>query len=237
MEKDELLDIWKKGNEKLFENQKINKIMITKYLNEKTLKTSRYFNFNIIFYWFIQLVNIILLSMNLVGYLKNTTIFWVLIPQLIISLGILLYGIIIYYKFREINNYSDTLLNMINKQLKYFKTNYEIWLFITSLSVLILLFNVNIMVDYDGGRYPINNKLLYIGTNIFVFLFIYGTQKAASFVKLKALKAYMTDLQNGILDKSIEIEKNKKKYVWIGVVLVLILVAFLVFGIIKFIQF
>ena len=60
MEQDDLINIWKEGNENIFKNQKINKNMIINYLSKKTLVTSRYFTKNILFYCFIQLASIIL---------------------------------------------------------------------------------------------------------------------------------------------------------------------------------
>lgn len=237
MEQDELFNIWKNGNDNLFKNQKIDKDMITNYLSEKTLVTSKYFTFNIIFYCFIQLASIILISMNLVGYTKNLVMIWALIPQLILSIGILAFGVNIFYKLKVIYNYSDTLSNLINKQLRFIKTDYEIWLVITSFSVLILIFAVNIFVDNDNGQYFIYNKIKYVVINIVVFLFIYSIQKFTSVFQLRTLKIYLSDLKSGILNESIGLEKNKKRYKWLLFVIVIIFTIIAVVGFIKFLQF
>ncbi|MFC1731084.1 hypothetical protein ACFL6I_12190 [candidate division KSB1 bacterium] len=237
MEKDELSNIWQKGNDHLLKDKKIDKEMITNYLSEKTLKTSKLFVFNIVFYCCIQLASIILLSMNLAGYMNNRVMIWILIVQLMVSMGILLYGIHIFYRLRIINNYSDTLSNMIDKQLLFFRTHYEIWLVITSFSVLILIFAVNIFVDNDNGQYLIYNKMKYSMINLILFLFIYGTQKLSGFIQLRNLKAYLSDLRNGILDVSIGREKNMKKYQWVWILIAIIFTISLIAGILKFLQF
>ena len=72
MKKDELIHMWKEGNDQMFRDKKMDKDMITKYLSEKTLKGNRNISFNLIFYGAIQLANIILLSMNLAGYMNNS---------------------------------------------------------------------------------------------------------------------------------------------------------------------
>ena len=95
--------------------------MITQYLNEKTLKGTRKISINLIIYGFVQLASIILLSMNLAGYMSNPAMIWILIPQLAITIGILIFGIDIFYKLREINNYSDSLHSLIDKQLWFYK--------------------------------------------------------------------------------------------------------------------
>ena len=135
MKKDELINLWKKGDDLMFRNEKTDKAMITQYLNEKTLKGTRTINFNIIFYWFVQVANLILLSLNLAGYMNNPSMIWILVPQLLVTIGILIYGMDLFYKLREINNYSESLHKLITKQLWFFKKPYEIWLILSSISL------------------------------------------------------------------------------------------------------
>ena len=231
MKKDELIHMWQEGNDRMFMDELTDKDMITKYLSEKTLKGNRNINFNLIFYGAIQLANIILLSMNLAGYMNNSAIMWILIPQLIFTIGTLVFGIDVLYKFREINNYSDSLQNMIQKQLWFYRKPYELWLILASISAIILISNLNLYVDNDNGSYVINNKAMYVVVTLMAFLIIYGTQKATSLLGLRKLKAYLSDLQQGVLDSSEGMERFKKRYLWLWVAVFLLLTASLVFGI------
>ena len=231
MKRDELIHMWQEGSDRLFRDEKTDRAMITQYLNEKTLKGNRNINFNLIFYGAIQLANIILLSMNLVGYLNNPTMLWILIPQLIFTIGTLVFGIDVFYKFREINNYSDSLQNLIQKQLWFYRKPYELWLVLASISAIILITNVNLYIDNDNGTYVINHKVMFVGVTLAAFLFIYGSQKATSLLGLRKLKAYLTDLQQGVLDQSEGLERTKKRYLWLWVVVCLLLTASLIFGI------
>ena len=231
MKKDELIHMWQEGNDRMFMDELTDKDMITKYLSEKTLKGNRNINFNLIFYGAIQLANIILLSMNLAGYMNNSAIMWILIPQLIFTIGTLVFGIDVFYKFREINNYSDSLQNLIQKQLWFYRKPYELWLILASISAIILISNLNLYVDNDNGSYVINNKAMYVVVTLMAFLIIYGTQKATSLLGLRKLKAYLSDLQQGVLDSSEGMERFKKRYLWLWVAVFLLLTASLVFGI------
>jgi hypothetical protein len=237
MKKDELINIWKEGDDLMFRDEKTDKKMITQYLNEKTLKGSRSINFNIIFYGFIQIANLILLSLNLAGYMSNPSVVWILIPQLVVTIGILIYGMDLFYKLREINNYSESLLSLIQKQLRFFKKPYEIWLILSSISAIILISNVNLYIDNDNGTYTINNKMLFIGVTLAAFLFIYGSQKVSSLRSLRSLKAYLYDLQKGVLDQSEQLERSKKKLVWFYVAVFILLTAAMVLGLLKARQF
>lgn len=236
MKKDGLIGMWQEGNDQLFRDEKTDKKMIAQYLNEKALKGSRSIYNNLIFYGLIQLANIILISMNLAGYMNNPALIWILIPQLVISIGILLFEINIFYKFREINNYSESLQVLIEKQLWFYKRPYEVFLVLASLSVIILMSNLNLYVDNENGSYIINNKVLFVTVTIAAFLFIYGSNKVASLLGLKALKAYLHDLQHGALEKSERLEHAKKRYLWLWIVIFALLSAFMIFGIIAAVQ-
>jgi hypothetical protein len=231
MNKDELIHMWQEGSDRLFSDELTDRDMITQYLSEKTLKGNRSINYNLIIYGVIQVANIILLSMNLVGYMNNPAIIWILIPQLILTIGTLVFGMDVFYKFREINNYSDSLQNLIQKQLWFYRRPYEIWLVLASISAIILMSNVNMYVDNDNGSYVINNKVMFIGVTLLAFLFIYGTQKASSLLGLRKLKAYLYDLQRGALDQSEGLERSRKRYMWLWVAVFLLLSVSLIFGI------
>ena len=211
--------------------------MIAQVLNQKTNKTLKYFNFNLVFYWIMQLVNIILISMNLVGYKTNENMLWVLGIQLLLSLIVMFYGIVIFIKHRDINTYSENLKVMIDKQLNFYKTYYEVWLLLISLTLLFLIFNINIMVDNMDGQYYINKIGLYIGINIGVFFFIYAIQKIASQSNYRSLKANLHDLKAGMLDKSLAVEEHRKKIRWIWIVVAILFTITFILGMLKVLQF
>jgi len=237
MKKDELINIWKEGDDLMFRDEKTDKAMITQYLNEKTLKGTRSIHFNIILYGLIQIANLILLSLNLSVYMNNPTIIWILIPQIVFTIGILIYSMDLFYRLREINNYSESLHTLISKQLRFFKRPYELWLILSSISALVLSINLGMYVDNDNGTFVINNKVMFIGVMLGALLFIYGSQKIASLRSLWSLKAYLSDLQKGVLDKSEQLERSKKKLVWFYIAIVILLTASMVLGLLKALQF
>ena len=237
MSKDDLIHIWEEGNDRMFSEKKTDKEMITKYLNEKTLKGNRSVHFNIFFYGAVQLANIILLSMNISGYLNNPPMVWLLIGQLVATIGILIFGIDMFYRFREINNYSESLAALIGKQIRFFRRPYELWLILASLSAIILALNLGFLVDNDNGTYAVNNKLMFTGVLLGTLLFIYGSQKIASLHSFRSLKAYLGDLQSGVLDQSSKLESQKRKLVWLWIIVFVLLTIALAGGIVTAIRF
>ena len=233
MKKNELIRIWQEGNDRLSRDEKTDRDMITKYLSEKTLKGNRNIYFNLVFYEVIQLANIILLSMNFAGSLNNPSMIWILLPQLVVTIGVLVFGIDVFYKFKAINNYSDSLQNLIQKQLKFYRKPYEIWLVLASISAIILIFNLNFYIDNVDGYYAINNRVMFVCVTLGALLFIYGSQKAVSILGLRRLKAYLADLEQGVLDQSERMEHVRKNYLWLWVAVFILLCVSLIFGILK----
>ena len=233
MKKDELIHMWKEGSARLFRDEKTDKEMITQYLNERTLKGNRSILFNLLFYGLFQVASIILISMNLSAYLNNPAITWILISMLVIIIGILVFGMDVYRRFREINNYSESLKSLIQKQLHFYRRPYELWLILVSVSVIILTMNLNLYVDNDGGSYVIYNKARFAGIAFGMFVFIYGALKVTSLLGLRKLKAYLSDLQQGTLDQSKRMEQKQKRFLWLWIVLFLLLLAMFVMGLLK----
>ncbi|MCK5429942.1 MAG: hypothetical protein KAI94_10755, partial [Anaerolineales bacterium] len=123
-----------------------------------------------------------------------------------------------------------SLRNLIQKQLWFYRKPYEIFLVLASVSAIILMTNVNLYIDNDNGTYVINNKVLFVGVTLVALVFIYGTQKATSLLGLRRLKAYLADLQQGVLDQSQRMERAKRRYLWLWVAVFILLTASLVFG-------
>jgi hypothetical protein len=233
MKQDELITLWEEGNKMFVNEYKIDQAMIEKYLKGRALKGSLHIKFTIVFYWFIQVANLILLSLNLAGYMKNPAMVRILIPQGILTIGIMVYGMDIFYRLKEINNYSQSIHQLIVKQLRFFKRPYEIWLVLTSLSAIILMMNVNFYIDMDHGEYHIYHKALFVSVTLVAFLFIYGTQKITFLKGIRSLKGYLQDLESGTLEQSKRLIEFRKRFIWLYILIFLLLTISLIFGIIR----
>ena len=119
MKTNDIFEFWDKGNRELLNQSDFSKEAIEKYIRKNTGSTSWYLGFNLIFHCIFLMACIITSSMNLPGYWHNPVIKPVVIFQLVLSLLFLLYGIIIYIRFREIKKYQTTTWELINKQLKF----------------------------------------------------------------------------------------------------------------------
>jgi len=233
METNELFKTWDEGNKKLFSGEKISKTMIEQYLKPRIIKTSALFTFNLVVYCLVQVASIILLSVNIIGYKSNPTMLSAIIPMLILSIGFLIFGYFSFLKLRDIRNYNENLMHLLSEKLRFIRTYYETWMVIISFSTLIMIFGLTTMVDNQDGFYRINNPRLYLIISLAVLVFIYGTQKLSGILSTRALKTYLSDLQQSFLDGSQQMEQQRRKFHWLVVVLVILFLAIFILGLIK----
>jgi len=233
MENNDLIQTWEEGNKKLFTGEKITENMIEQYLKPRIKKSSIPFLFNLVYYFVIQVATIGLLVANIMGYSSNPTMLSALIPMLILSVGFLVFGYFSFLKFRAISNYAENLVHLLKEQLKFIRIQYETLLVIFSFSVIILIFALGALVDNQDGTFRINNPLLYAEISSGIFLFTYGMLKLSGFLSTRPLKIFLSDLQNSVLEGTRQLEQRKKRYYWIGIVLILICIALLIFGIFR----
>ena len=233
METNDLINTWEEGNKKLFSGTKISRSMIEKYLQPKVSKTSAVLVFNLVFYCVMQLVTIGIIIADIIGYSNNPVMLSAFIPMLIISIGFLVFGYFSFLKLREIRNYSENLVQLLNRKLSFLRTYYETWMVIISFSAMFLIFSFTTLAEYQDGYYRINNPLFFIAVFSGTWLFIYGTQKVSGYISTRALKVYLTDLQNNFLEGSRKIERQGKKFKWFLFILVALFTAIFIAGLLK----
>jgi hypothetical protein len=98
----------------------------------------------------------------------------------------------------------------------------------------ILSFALNSFVDNQGGFYRINNIGFFVIISLVMLIFIYGVQKLATEISMRALKAYLADLEDSYLDRTDKIESRRKKLRVVSIILGIILTITCILGILKF---
>jgi len=233
MEKNDLINLWKKGNQEMLPSKKMDQSELEAFLRPKVSKATLGLNFNILVYMAALIAAMVLIGIDLYGYRSNPTMLKVLMPMLILSSAFFGYGVFIISNILQINRNDGDLMGCIKKKLKVYRTHYEVWMWMMSLACLFLIFALNSLVDNDEGIYRINKPVFFAVVNVVILFFLYGTQKAAQWVSLRAVKVYLEDLQSEVITGSSRIEQDKKKYRIFVVILIIIFTLLLIWGIIK----
>jgi hypothetical protein len=232
MKDNNLLDTWEQQKH-VPENEKLERKMISDYLKPKVSKVNWTFSFNLVFYLVALLAGIIMLSMNLYGYRTNPVMLSVESGLLLLSLAFMGYGMFIFMKIREINNFSKDLRELLESKIRFLNFHYEIWLIITAFIIWILSFALGTLVDNQDGIFRINKAGVFIATSVGMLLFIYMVQKLSAEISLRNLKVFLADLEASSVDQTERFEKRRKKMRWIFILGIILLIALLILGVVK----
>jgi hypothetical protein len=156
-----------------------------------------------------------------------------LIPMFILCSSFFGYGVFLLSYILQINRGQFDLITAINRKLKVYRRHYEAWMWIGTVSSLLLVFALNTLIDNDQGTYRINRPVFFVVICLLVILFIYGTQKITQFFAIRQITAYLTDLQNDVLEGSYRLEETKKRRLIIFLVLFIILTITFIWGLIR----
>ena len=233
MENNDLIKIWKEGNQEILKNRRFERSELEAFLKPKVSKATLSLNFNILVYMAVQLAAMVLIGFDLYGYRSNPTMLKALIPMFIACSSFFGYGVFLLSYIWQINHGDLDLVATINRKLKAYRRHYEAWMWIGAVSTLLLIFALNILVDNDQGTYRINRPVFFIVVSFLVLLFIYGSQKIAQFFAVQQIRVYLADIQNEVLEGSHRIEQAKRKYIVIFLILAIILTIFFILVIIK----
>lgn len=233
MEKNDLIKIWKEGNKEMLKEKKFEKAELEALIRPKIAKAALSLNFNIFLFMAVQITTMALIGIDLYVFRSNPIMLAVLIPMFILSSSFFGYGVFLLNHLHQINQSEQDLVGAITKKLKTYRTHYEVWMWMISVSLVFLVLALNAMTDNVQGTYRINHPWVFAGTIFAMLIFIYGTQKLTQVVSLRTIKAYLNDLLNEALDRTLRIEEDKKKYRVLAVILVIILSALLILGLIK----
>ncbi len=237
MNNDDLIKVWDDSQQnKSITNQKITKEMIENYLKPKLSKDYLSFNISILVTLAAFVACIIVFSINVYVYRNNPAMFRIELIGLISSLLFLCYGVYVFIRLRDINNFSKNLIDLIHAKLTFVKNQYEVWLVILSVGMVFLAFGINTLIDNVNGTYQINNLTNYAMVNLFVLGFVYLTNKFSTYVSVKKMKLYLSDLQSGMLENSSKAETEEKRRIWMFILFSVIVTAFILFGILRLLR-
>jgi len=194
------------------------------------------FTFNLYLFLYLYLaalgVVIVLECINLELYRSNTLLEAVHIGLIGMALIFSVYGVFLLYELRTMRKMDADISTLIRTRLRFYRTRYEIWLIMISVTVLLLSLAINMNVDIMDGTYRINKPFFFIGTMIVTFAFCYGMMKIALYPTVRELKAFLSDLDAQVRDETAKIQSLKNKWRLWAILLVAVAIAFLILGIV-----
>jgi hypothetical protein len=230
--KDIVQDLWDRAQEE----EPMTTAQIQSLLEPQIRKNAFSVRLWIWFYLAVGLVTLILNGINIFGYWGNPGMRMVQVSTSIIMLGFLGYGVFLLTDLARIDGSDENVLSTLRRRLRFYQTKVEIWMWIVALTVYLLGFAINTMVDNQNGEYRIHQPALFVGISVGMILFMYAAMKIAQYPLVRELMAIVSDLENQVTEGTDQLAILKKNWRWWSVLLSIVLTLFLIWGLILAIQ-
>jgi len=234
MTKDVIQDIWNKGKTP-------KKELTIQEIEEALRPFTRRQSFSIRVYLWIWLAillgTFVLDAFNIVAYSVNPSM---MVVQIGLTLSVALFGIYGMYLLRElriIDRADESMLAMLKRLLRFYRTKFEIWNLIMGATIVLLTFAVTSHVDNDNGHYRINNVGMFVLVSALQAAFMYLINKVAQYPFRKEMNIIMSDLEANVVEGTQTIPGLRKHWRLWAAILFIIGTILLLLGIWRTLQF
>ena len=234
MSKDIIQDIWNKGKA---QKQELGIQEIEEALRPFTRRQSFSIRVYLWLWLAIMLGTFVLDVFNIVEYSVNPTM---MVVQIGLTLLIVLFGIYGMYLLREvriIDRVDESMLTMLKRLLRFYRTKFEIWNLMMGATIVLLTFAVTSHADNDNGHYEINNVGMFVLVSVLQAAFVYLINKVAQYPFRKEMNIIMSDLEANVTEGTQTIPGLRKHWRLWAAILFIIGTILLLLGIWRTLQF
>ena len=157
-------------------------------------------------------VTLVCEGMNMYAFRTNAVMLTVQILLTLVTLGFLAYGIHMVAELAAMGRGDQSLVAVLRRRLRFYRTKYEIWIWMVAFTFVFLSFAVSTMPDSQDGHYQINRPGIFIGVTIAQLLFGYAILKIGHYPLLRELKAILSDLEHQVTTGTERIKVLKKTW-------------------------
>lgn len=171
----------------------------------------------------------LLFGYSIYGYSGNNLITILSISGLITSSLLFLYLISKHNSFNKLDQLGLSLQDLIVAKIHFFNKSLSLVHHAISTGLVLLIFSLNLSVDNNQGNYKVNNIWLYIGFLVIAYLIAIMMLHLSHNLYLKQYKTALLDVNKS---KLTEMNAELKKYKWVKLFFLIIILLSVIAGII-----
>jgi hypothetical protein len=172
-------------------------------------------------------------GMSMYAFRNQPVMLAVLAAMTVLTAGFLAYGIHIASELTAIDRGDRSLVDSLRQRLRFYRTKYEIWLWMLTATIPFLTFAVSTMADADQGPYRINKPWLFTAFTAIQVTFMYIILKIGHYPLIREQKAILADIEHQATTETDRIRTLKKTWRLWGALAVLVGVVLLILGILR----
>jgi hypothetical protein len=176
-------------------------------------------------------VGLIFDVLNFVGNLTNSP--WVVVHLVltVIAFGFLALSMRVLRDLRGLDESNETVAVLVQRQLRFFHTTFEWWLWIASVTTWMLSFSVVVWIEDQVGRYSIVAPVEFIAVSAAVIFGSYALLRMGHYPMLQRTLAALHDLESQITEQTQRVQAWRKYWIIATGILVVLVTAAVVWTI------
>jgi len=176
-------------------------------------------------------VGLIFDVLNFVGNLTNSS--WVVVHLVltVIAFGFLALSMRVLRDLRGLDESNETVAVLVQRQLRFFHTTFEWWLWIASVTTWMLSFSVVVWIEDQVGRYSIVAPVEFIAVSAAVIFGSYALLRMGHYPMLQRTLAALHDLESQITEQTQRVQAWRKYWIIATGILVVLVTAAVVWTI------
>jgi hypothetical protein len=186
---------------------------------------------NLWIYSAITVVVLIFSGLNFVGNLANSTWAAVHLVLTAIALGSLALSMRVLRELRGLDDSNETVAVLVQRQLRFFHTTFEWWLWVASVTTWMLSFSVVVWIEDQVGRYSIVAPVEFGAVSAAVIFGSYALLRMGHYPMLQRTLAALNDLESQITEQTQKVQSWRKYWIIATGILVVLVTAAVVWTI------
>ena len=225
----DIFTLWQKGSLALSEREGDKSQDPVDFFKPRIRKNSIGLKINIFTYLLAQMAGIMLSSYDISIFLNNPVMLLVIILFIAIFSAGFIYGITLLFKLNRFEYDNRDLITSIKCRIRFYKIDFEVWLWLSSATVVLLPLAIVFIPDSVDGTYVINNVTKFIVWESAIFFGIYLLNKLSVYRLISDLKAYYSDMLEDSRLRTESRESIFRKYRTVIIAFFVILMLILIF--------
>jgi hypothetical protein len=173
MEERDIIKIWKKESDKSKNEKPITMETIENLVKLRSVKAAKKIRWDLYISLVFYFAGIILTTYAAVLYQSNIWLKWILPVMVLVLILLLIQNIVLIKKYNSLKSLDISLREKVSGIISYFKGGYKLWQFFYPIGMIILVFSVPLLIDYQDGIYRINHPFEFIVVMIVMLTFMY----------------------------------------------------------------
>lgn len=228
MNHDLIQSLWNrgKGKEPKMSTQEINNLLA------KSVRTGwSKLRINVWTFAVMLFVALVFSVLNVIGFASNPGWLAMHVGLTLITLVFLAFNLRVLRPLQGLDDPSVELPRLIKRQLHFFHTTFERWMWIAAVTSWLLSFSVSVWMENQGGQYRINHLVEFVAVSAAVVFGSYAILRLGHYPLIQRTLAALYDLHAQVTEETQRVQKQRKYWIIALVLLVVALTISVVWGI------